>query len=631
VRRVPELNFKGKEFVYNHHLTVPFRPLLPQAEKGIGAPALDGNLIIHGDNLHGLKALLPTHAGKVDCIFIDPPYNTGNEGWCYNDNVNSPMIKEWLAANPVALDDGLRHDKWLSMMWPRLRLLHELLADNGIFWMTLDDNEAHHARAMLNEIFGVENFVSQVTRVAKRTSDKGTHFRPTKDYVFAYAKDISKLKEFGVQKQREESDYKLTDDDGRKYKKSGASLYQPSLDSRPNQRYYIEAPDGSLIIPPGDVYPDQKNDGAKVKPLSNNDKVWRWSVDTYIKQKDLLIFTQGSNSNPLLDEHGNQSKWNIYPKVYFEDDVNSALHPEDIIYDYPNSQGTKELNAMGIPFNFAKPTGLIGFLLKLVDSPDSIILDSFAGSGTTAHAVLAANARDGGNRKFILVEGEDYADSLTAERVRRVINGYDFTGTQRDELLREPLTFSKLKQANNLLEQVQRIETLDGSKYDRITKTVKDGVLIVTGERAVKERTEGLGGSFTYCELGAPIDMDGLLTGADLPDAAAMAALLYHTATAQAFDPASLLLMPAIGEGVMQLGVANGRTLWLIYKPDLDWLKSSEAALTLSRARFIAAHSAGEHLVFAPAKFVSRELLAAEKLPIEFAPLPFALYRVETA
>ena len=92
---MPELQFKGKEFVHNHHLTVPFRPLVMDKTKGIGAPRLDGNLIIHGDNLHALKALLPTHAGKVDCIFIDPPYNTGNEGWAYNDNVNSPMLRTW--------------------------------------------------------------------------------------------------------------------------------------------------------------------------------------------------------------------------------------------------------------------------------------------------------------------------------------------------------------------------------------------------------------------------------------------------------------------------------------------------------------------------------------------------------
>ena len=132
-----ELNFKGKEFVYNHHLAVPFRPLVPHEDKGIGPVALDGNLVIHGDNLHALKSLLPLYAGKVDCIFIDPPYNTGNEGWCYNDNVNAPMIREWLDSNPVGIEDGLRHDKWCAMMWPRLRLLHELLAENGgSFWMT---------------------------------------------------------------------------------------------------------------------------------------------------------------------------------------------------------------------------------------------------------------------------------------------------------------------------------------------------------------------------------------------------------------------------------------------------------------------------------------------------------------
>lgn len=128
---MPELLFKGKEFVYNHHLSVPFRPLIPDADKSVGDADLAGNLIIHGDNLHALKSLLPTYASRVDCIFIDPPYNTGNEGWSYNDNVNSPMIKEWLNDNPIGIEDGLRHDKWLAMMWPRLRLLHELLSDEG--------------------------------------------------------------------------------------------------------------------------------------------------------------------------------------------------------------------------------------------------------------------------------------------------------------------------------------------------------------------------------------------------------------------------------------------------------------------------------------------------------------------
>ena len=151
---MPELFFKGKEYVYNHHLTVPYRRLLPDAKKSIGPADLGGNLIIHGDNLHALKSLLPRYAGHVDLVFIDPPYNTGNENWSYNDNVNSPIMQEWLRSNPVNAEDMLRHDKWLCMMWPRLTLLRELLSERGSLWMTLDDNEIHRARTMLDELFG---------------------------------------------------------------------------------------------------------------------------------------------------------------------------------------------------------------------------------------------------------------------------------------------------------------------------------------------------------------------------------------------------------------------------------------------------------------------------------------------
>jgi len=187
---MPELHFKGKEFVYNHHLTVPYRPLLPHPDKSIGESAMNGNLIIQGDNLHALKALLPIYADKVDCIFIDPPYNTGNESWCYNDNVNSPMMREWLSSNPVNREDMLRHDKWLALMYPRIKLLHELLADTGSFWMTLDDNEIHRARMMMDEIFGEENFVATCIW-HKNYSPKNTaqYFSEDHDYLLIYAKD----------------------------------------------------------------------------------------------------------------------------------------------------------------------------------------------------------------------------------------------------------------------------------------------------------------------------------------------------------------------------------------------------------------------------------------------------------
>ena len=169
---MPELQFKGKEFVYNHHLTVPFRPLEMQADKGIGAPRLDGNLIIHGDNLHALKALLPTHAGKVDCIYIDPPYNTGNEGWAYNDNVNSPMIKEWLSANPVGVEDGLRHDKWCAMMWPRMKLLWELLAQHGVLAVSLNDVEDAKFRLLMDEIASDAAYLGTVVWKTRNTDNR---------------------------------------------------------------------------------------------------------------------------------------------------------------------------------------------------------------------------------------------------------------------------------------------------------------------------------------------------------------------------------------------------------------------------------------------------------------------------
>ena len=167
---MPTLDFKGKQHIYAHHLTVPYRPLVPDAARSLNSAETDDNLIIHGDNLHALKALLPRYAGKVKCIYIDPPYNTGNEGWVYNDNVNSPLMKEWVKQNsPVDGEDLERHDKWLCMMWPRLHLLKELLSDDGVIFVSIDDNEQHHLRMMMDEIFGEGNFHCQFIWQSKVT------------------------------------------------------------------------------------------------------------------------------------------------------------------------------------------------------------------------------------------------------------------------------------------------------------------------------------------------------------------------------------------------------------------------------------------------------------------------------
>ena len=260
---MPELDFKGKEFVYNHHLAVPHRPLIPHPDKsilpspfgrGVGGEGarLDGNLIIHGDNLHALKSLLPMYAGRVDCIFIDPPYNTGNEGWCYNDNVNSPMLREWLNSNPVSIEDGLRHDKWLCMMWPRLRLLHELLSETGSLWMTLDDNEIHRARMMMDEIFGEQNFIACCIWQKRFSPSNDEKFiSVTHDYILVYVKDKN-LWECGLIPRSEEqtSLYKNPDGDSRGDWASDNYVSNKSKEERRNSWFPIIRPkDGKEIWP----------------------------------------------------------------------------------------------------------------------------------------------------------------------------------------------------------------------------------------------------------------------------------------------------------------------------------------------------------------------------------------------
>lgn len=601
-----ELSFKGKEFVYNHHLAVPFRPLVPHEDKGIGPVALDGNLIVHGDNLHALKALLPLYAGKVDCIFIDPPYNTGNEGWCYNDNVNAPMIREWLESNPIGIEDGLRHDKWCAMMWPRLRLLYDLLSDKGTIWITLDGNEVHRAKLMLDAIFGDENGLGTLVWEKSDSPRMDAHtFSSSHDFILAYAKNPSEMIFQRIEQDDADapSHYNQQDENGRSYylKPLRAMGGQgETREARPNLYYALRAPDGSEVFP-------KRQDGS--------DGAWRWSKEKTEQESSRIEWREGRNG------------WTPYFRIFA--DTSSGRPPETIWYHRDvGSSRTAKAQIKQIfseaAFDTPKPLGLISRVLEIASAPDSIVLDSFAGSATTGHATLEANKRDGGDRRFILVEMEDYADRLTAERVRRVINGYDFAGTQRTEMWRERLNWRTLTNSADLVHKVEAIENLHGHEYDRIKKEVKDGELIVTGEKAVSERAEGLGGTFTYCTLGDPVELDKVLSGETLPSYAGLGAALFHMATNHALDPS------AVREDEFYLGSNEGQHVWLIYKPDLDWLKSPEAALTLARAKaFAATDSDKRHLVFAPARFVSQKMLAEQNIPVEFVPLPFALYRIE--
>lgn len=596
-----ELAFKGKEFVYNHHLSVPFRPLVMHAEKGIGDPSLDGNLIIHGDNLHALKALLPLYAGKVDCIFIDPPYNTGNEGWCYNDNVNAPMIKEWLDANPISTEDGLRHDKWCAMMWPRLRLLYELLAETGSFWMTIDENEIQRALAILCEIFGEQNLVSIcIWRKNYSPKPNAQYFSEDHDYVIVIAKN-KEIWRPNLLGRTEEMDARYENPD-----KDPRGKWKPGDCSARN--YYSE---GTYSITcPG---------GRELKGPPTG-RYWTVSEENFWKAD--------ADGRVWWGEDGN----NIPAFKQFLSEVRGGRVPQTL-WDYKevgHTQDAKKELLQIIEFESAsdvfvtpKPTRLVQRVLALATDQDSLVLDSFAGSGTTGHAVLAANKRDGGNRRFILVEMEDYANRLTAERMRRVISGYSFSGTQKTELIREKITWTKLKKANKFLDEIDKTENLHGHEYDKISKSVKDGELVVTGERAISERAEGLGGTFTYCTLGNAIELDELLTGESRPPYDVLGSMLFHMATNRPLDPMNVRPQDFF------LGQVGGLYVWLLYKPDLDWLQSPEAALTLDRARAFSEYAPDRrHLVIAPTRYVSRKILAEQNLSVEFAPLPDALFQI---
>ena len=388
---MPTLHWIGKEKVINHHRDVPFKVLQhkygfdngKQSEK----PTNSGNLIIHGDNLEALKALLPKYEGKVDCICIDPPYNTGNESWVYNDNVNHPKIKKWLGQVVGKESDDLsRHDKWLCMMYPRLTLLNKLLNKNGVIFIFIGEDEISNLKTLCDEIFGHANKCGIVSRVMKSGGNKGNFFSPNIDYILVYAKDKRFINNFkGVMDEKlVKKLYNQIEIEGERkgqnYRPFG--LYQSSLDSRPNQRYFIECPDGSLVIPPGRSMPLERKDAAKVLP-EKEDGCWRWSNERYISERKNgnIVFKKTKNA-VLIDADGNPAKWNIYTKIWLSDREEAGQTPTNLITEYENRHSAKELSSLGLDFDFSKPSKLIEYLINIsTNKKDAIFLDSFAGSG----------------------------------------------------------------------------------------------------------------------------------------------------------------------------------------------------------------------------------------------------------
>lgn len=425
---MPTLEWIGKSKVINHHQDVPFRVLERKYSFDENGQHNEDNgsenMIIRGDNLEALKALLPRYEGRVKCIYIDPPYNTGNEGWVYNDNVNDPKIKKWLGEVVGKEGEDLtRHDKWLCMMYPRLKLLQKLLADDGVIFVSLDFHEQPVMRLIMDEIFGASNYVSEIACVNKpsgRSDDK--YIATAHESIIVYRK--SPLLTLGGFEPEEKitKRYNKRDTDGRLYREEDLrkrGTHDERTD-RPNLFYpfFFNQETGELVVGNND---EETPDGfIRIEPMKSKDVqgTWRWGQDTAIAQKTYI--------HPRYMP--NKQQWSLFEWEYL--DERGAAKPTTLwdFKDVNSERGTevfiKYLGFKKEDFPNPKPVGTIQRILQIATAGDDIILDSFAGSGTTAHAVLNMNKADGGHRKFILVEMMDYADRITAERVKRVIRGH---------------------------------------------------------------------------------------------------------------------------------------------------------------------------------------------------------------
>ena len=477
---MPSLDWIGKKKVVNHHLEVPFRvlekkydfyaeggeslPLSPAGKPSFATPSPKGdtplktpeNRIIHGDNLEALKSLLPEYEGRIDCIYIDPPYNTGNEGWVYNDNVNDPRIKKWLGeVVGKESEDFTRHDKWLCMMYPRLKLLQKLLSEKGAIFISIDDNEEANLKLICDEIFGSCNFVANISwqrTYSMRNDSKGIPAEAENIIVYSKTPDWEPNK---LPRTAEmDSKYKNPDNDI-----NGAwqntSAFAPGAVTHQGMVYAIQHPfTGEMIYPTKtacwryqqDAMLEYMNGWCQYKLEDLHDEEERAKVCGISKdevRKDVKAIVLSKSLEESKKEAEAVYKRGQWPRFYFTSNGNGGIRRKTYLENVEGKPATnlwlfkdvghtdeakKEILSIfngNAVFDTPKPTRLIERILQIATDKDSIILDSFAGSGTTAHAVLNMNRKDGGRRRFILIEMMDYAETITAERVKRVIKNYE--------------------------------------------------------------------------------------------------------------------------------------------------------------------------------------------------------------
>lgn len=525
---MPTLQFKGKNIIWNHHLSIPYHTLEEVSKLNFQADKGDGNLIIEGDNLLALKALLPQYAGKIKCIYIDPPYNTGNEGWVYNDRVNSPLIREWLGKE-VGKDDLTKHDKWLCMMVPRLRLLRELLADDGVMFISIDENEQQRLRLLMEELFNNNHIVTFVWTGRSGKGGTTSQVEMNHEYIECFARDLNKISIKPVIRIQPEG--RFSDKKGSYSRERLRQWGQGDRrEDRPRMYFPIPTPDGSVAYP---IRPD----GSEGR--------WRFGEGTVLKmlEEDNLDF-----------ERNDKGGWEVFRKIRAGQERVSAA--DSLLDDLGTaSTGTIELKTLFSGkkvLETVKPSSLIKYLIDLVtwDDKSTIILDSFAGSGTTMHAVMDLNKEDGGNRKCIMVQMTEATEKepkknickdITRERVKRAIEKYGY----------------------------------------------KSG--------------------FKYLRVGDPIDAETLLSGT-LPKYRQFAKYVYYLCTGGYLEDES-----SIDEKTYFVGEHKKKAIYLIYKQDYDTLTRLALNLKEAE-RILSEQKNKKLIVYAPACFLDEEYLEEKNI-----------------
>ncbi|NSW52984.1 MAG: site-specific DNA-methyltransferase [Anaerolineae bacterium] len=575
---MPTLQFKGKAIIWNHHLSVPYHALDSVPDLDFRPDLSQGDMIIEGDNLLALKALLPRFSGRIRAIVIDPPYNTGNEGWIYNDNVNSPLIQDWLGKE-VGKDDLTRHDKWACMMTPRLKLLRDLLADNGVIFISIDDAEVSLLRELMNEVFGEENFIALLPTIMNLKGNQDEFaFAGTHEYtlVFAKNKPASVFYEFDI------DDEGLDDweEDELGFYKKGANLKSSGVngprEKRPNLFFPILiAPDGRISVISDDEYSRLYDRGSKtfddryldelkqhyeglglhfLLPVSDGQYMsWRW--------ERMKILSEPHNIILVKTDEG----YTIYKKQRPSLGELPSRKPKTIFYkpEYSSGNGTNELRSLlgEKAFQNPKPIQLIKDFVVLCSREGDWVLDSFAGSGTTAHAVLSLAAEGRGKRHFILVQ-------MT-----------ESTHNEPDKNVCKDVTRERI------------VRAIDKFKFEA---------------------------GFQYFRVGVPMDADSLLSG-NLPNIRDLGRYIYHLCTGHT----SSQEIEHLDNGLYFAGADAGTNIYILYDQDYD--KLIRMALNLDVANILNEHGRGKRkIVYAPACFLDEDYLQSQQ--IDFVNIPYGLF-----